>query len=58
MVETVITSPTAYPVPPLAIVAPTATPPLIVTFAVPLLPSPLTLVKVKPSNVHPPELGV
>ena len=40
-------SPTEYPVPPLTIVAPTATPPVIVTLAVAFLPLPTTFVNDK-----------
>ena len=58
MFDTVSKSPTEYPIPPSDMVAPTATPPLIVMFTNPFLPVPVTLVRVRLLYVVPPLAGV
>ena len=54
----VTTSPTLYPVPPLFIVAPTATPLVTAIFAVPFLPFPLTAISGTLLKVSDPLEGV
>ena len=51
-------SPTEYPDPPNTIVAPIATPPLIVMSAVAFFPAPDTVVNGTSKNVNPPKDGV